>query len=167
MEFSDLVLNVIIGIVSGCISGYVVSLYFAKKEEESQWGKELSNDKQTMSRYITLVLWELDQLMDGSGKETADLRRLLQSPPLFRSFKQLDKIKPEHQMFTKKAYALFREIDQYLGFEVPNEAYEIPKIQYVKFRAGLLRAQWDILSINHEVLKHEDSQISKEDGSRQ
>lgn len=154
MTTQDLILNLALGtltgLVSGSISGYFVSAYFRNKDEELSWKKSLSDDKQSMSTYITQVLWEFDQLMAGDGRQTKDLQKLLILAPKFHSFKKIEKIKTEHRGYTKEAYALFLEIHDYLKFDVPQGSYEIHKLKYMQFRSRLIKVQFNILMINVE-----------------
>lgn len=161
MNFNDLVLNLLLGIVSGCVSGYLISLYFKNKDEQTKWKSDLDEDKQTMSRFIDMVCLDFEQLMDSDDRETKELLKLLKSPPRFNSFKDLNKIKPEHQTFTRDAYVLFEEIYFYLKEEVPEKAYEIPQLDYVNFRARLRKVQLNILMINRNEIERSDSLNSK------
>lgn len=156
MTLKEIILNLILGLVSGCVSGYLTSLYFKKNEEETRWENDLKDDQQTMTRYIDMICWELEQLMEGDGRETRELQKLLISPPRFKSFSDLKKIKPEHQTFTRDAYGLFAEINNYLKYDLPSEAYEIPKLVYLKFQTKLRRVQWNILLINKNEIERAD-----------
>lgn len=161
MNFNEIALNLLLGIVSGSVSGYLISLYFKNKDEQTKWKSDLDEDKQTMSRFIDMVCLDFEQLMDSSNRENNDLLKLLKSPPRFKSFKDLNKIKPEHQTFTRDAYELFDEIYYYLKEEVPEEPYEIPQLDYVKFRARLRKVQFNILMINRNEIERSDSLNSR------
>lgn len=151
MTIGEIVINLILGVISGGVSGWVVTWFFKKRDSSEQWERSLREDKQNMSSYISLVLWELEYLINSNDfNQTKELERLLVTSPQFASFGKIDKIHKKHRNYTKNAYQLFQEIYNYIKYEVPKEEHEIPKLKYHQFRSKLLRCQLDILMINKD-----------------
>jgi hypothetical protein len=83
--------NLIIGIVSGVISGLIVSLYFYFKAKEEQWNDSFVLDKQKLNRYLEAISFELGLIIEDMDRELPRntllyFRRLLLQDPFTFSF---------------------------------------------------------------------------------
>jgi len=142
----ELLVNIFLSIITGLLTGAAVTVYYRKRDEEIQFRNQLNFDKQTMSRYIDIVLFELSELMTNGSRDTKVLRRMLVDPPRFLSFDP-SKLKEECGTATRDIYNELDNLLEYLENKEPEEQFEMQKIKYIIIEGNLREKQTKILKI--------------------
>ncbi|WP_059170231.1 hypothetical protein [Bacillus sp. FJAT-27445] len=145
---NPLIENILIGLGTGLISGYVsstiVTANFTKREKEHQWRRELSNDKQQMVRYLDLIQFELNlissKLNNGEQVDFSSLEEKLvdelRTPSMVEE--KITEVSLKHISGTRKLIDDIRK-------ELSNKTLSASSIK--KLDSRFIRAKLDVLRI--------------------
>ncbi|MBN6885361.1 hypothetical protein ACUXCC_000498 [Cytobacillus horneckiae] len=146
---NDIILNTLIGLgtglVSGVVSGFYVSGKFKKKEEVSNWKKELDEDKQIMVRYLDMIQFELNLIREkiklGQNYDTETLKRVLVDEPRTLGIieEKITNVSIKHISGTRK---LINEIREDL-----NQQKQLLERDIIRLDSRIIRSKFDVLSI--------------------
>lgn len=140
----DILSNLFIGIVSGGISGVVVTWFFSRKEKKDQWEFDFNNDKQSMSRYLELLRFEVslirEKLVSGEKFELDHIKIRLKDVPRRPSFKS--------KVLTEESLNLIGSVNKSINNltkYIDSNTLKAGELRYLE--GQLLRAQLEILSV--------------------
>ncbi|WP_078579610.1 hypothetical protein [Salipaludibacillus agaradhaerens] len=87
MSWYEILINIVIAIFTGLISGYIVSAYYRNREERERNNQEIHSFKQRLGRYLELISIELQAFIesDQGNEECEILKKSLIDPPVLRN----------------------------------------------------------------------------------
>ncbi|WP_141521793.1 hypothetical protein [Bacillus cereus] len=147
MEWGDLFLNTLIGLLSGLISGWFVSHMLKKDADAEILSRQIDSDIQTFQRYLNALRLEIEMISkELESKESVDYKqivRMLEDDPITRSFTK-ENITAESLDSVKEARDLIQEI------LLPAKHKEITYSSGLRFASRLQRARIRILVIKEK-----------------
>ncbi|MGH1010101.1 MULTISPECIES: hypothetical protein [Bacillus cereus group] len=153
MTFEDVIYNFLIGLVSGGVSGYIVSLYFKKGQEKRElslkkeqgkrdWLIEFDKDKQNLNNFLYAIRIEMDILVDDIKNDVkfdiSDTKRIFSNHPRTPTFK--DNLTKESSEKLIKARTLIDKIENTISSEIT-----LKELNY--YQKELFKARIDVLSL--------------------
>lgn len=148
MTFADVIINLIIGLVTGGLSGYIVSRYFRKDQDYRDWLLEFENDKQNLENFLYAIRIEMDILRDavtnGETIDVKDAKRIFSSHARTLSF--ADNLTEESYEKQIKARNLIEEIEN-------NISTDITLREIRDYSKELFKARIDIVSLKSTKTK--------------
>ena len=143
MNYVDLASNVSIGVVTGLVSGIIVTIFYRKRDKEQEARRLIREEKQAMSTYISTIRFELNEFHKNSKSYTTgdirELRKSLNLIPKFYCYDFFKSVPEETSKYTANIYNLNRELEVYL------ESEKIDPLKIFIISTNLMRAQLDLL----------------------
>lgn len=136
-------MNTLIGLISGVVSGYIVSLYFQKNQEKRDWILAFREDKQNLHNFLYALSIELDILMDEAKNnekiDIKDAKRVFSRQPRTLTFSE-ETITEESLKKVMQVRVLVNGIENKLSAETTLNTLR-------NYRKELFNARTDVLSI--------------------
>ena len=145
--------NLLVGIVSGVISSWIVTALWKKKmdafekerqaeADEREYKNNYYNTVQILCRYLDRLQTELE--LKGAVEKAANIRRLYDSIPSTSAFKDALTKDGEAQMLA--LYELRRELDKAANCElISDETCELYRRRLFQFECNFLKNQTSYL----------------------
>jgi hypothetical protein len=140
--------NLLIGLVSGGLSGFIVSHYFVKSQERREWLKAFQNDKQNLNKFIYSIQIEIDMLIYHlknekiiDVKDVWAIKRLFANHPLTPTFK--DSLTEDSLDNLVKARTFIDQIESTISSDFSLN-------ELIRLRSELVKSRMLILSLKQK-----------------
>jgi uncharacterized membrane protein YraQ (UPF0718 family) len=151
----EIIINILVGIISGLFSGWVVSKYFKDKEVETEAHKQFIDDKQNMVNYLRLIKLELKMIIDelkvmGKPVDLKDINRALEVRPITESFGE-DAFRPldeKSEELLGDVIKTLSEVENY--FKVKDPLLSVSDLKM--FESSLTRSMIKILELKRKSM---------------
>ncbi|MBU8773199.1 hypothetical protein [Cytobacillus oceanisediminis] len=131
-----------IGIISGCVSSYIVYLITKSRESKALKNSELKDFAQILSRYLRILAFELEHSMEENGfGEIKHLKRELIDPPRLTHNKH-NELSKDITETIQSTYILLGELES----EIDSNK-SIPNTRLLRFRSQLVQKAIEILRV--------------------
>jgi hypothetical protein len=143
MTLEEIIINLLIGLVSGVVSGFFVTIIFKKIQEKREWRFNFQEDKQNLSNFIYTLCIELDLLIEdvknNNKIDVKEAKRVFKNQPRTLSFTE-NNITEESTNKLIAAHNLITNVEK-------NITSETILKELIYFRKDLFRARIDVLSL--------------------
>jgi hypothetical protein len=143
MTIEEIIINLLIGLVSGVVSGFFVTMIFKRIQEKREWKFNFQEDKQNLSNFIYAICIELDLLIEdvrnNNKIDVKEAKRVFKNQPRTLSFTE-NNITEESTNKLISANNLITKVEN-------NITSETTLKELIFFRKDLFRARIDILSL--------------------
>lgn len=140
MEF---ILNILIGLITGLISGGIVTLFFQQNDKKQTAEREVRENKQSLSSFVEAVRFELKEIYKAPDsyhqQSIRELRKSLSLAPKFFCYDLFYSVPEETKQLTATIYRTLQELQDYLKQE------KIDSQEIFRLNADLMKAQFDML----------------------
>lgn len=143
MSWCELISNVILSLITGLLSGWIVSDYFRRKQQMEEWLRNFNEQKQLLSKFIGAISEEIDFIiqlkkenMNINIEEINELKRLIsQKRPKHDTFKFL----------TAESKKDINEIVNYIDHLYEELTNDVSLVQLYKYKKVLAKYRWKVL----------------------
>lgn len=141
MSYSEVFINLLIGLIGGIFSGIIVGEVYRRIE----WKKQFSMDKQLLNRNIEAICYELTLLTEGKKKDLLYIQQLILDSPMTPTFGSKRIIKKNYTA-PAQARNLLEELKTFFfNMQEYNDSY---KNKLKVYNSQLFKLRLDIVSMS-------------------
>ncbi|AUO08173.1 hypothetical protein NS115_01685 [Paenibacillus jamilae] len=137
----DILKDVVIAIITGIGTGWVMTEYYREKDKRTSWIKQFEEEKQIMSYFLRQVYFEIDLFKDNSNYDKTNLLRVLKTAPRFSSLSEVH----NKELFVNDVITLnllLRELEDYL-----TASETINYNELVRLKSEIFKAHFQVLKM--------------------
>ena len=147
LKMCNIFLNVSIGLITGVVSSFVVSVILKKYWDSQEVKKQFDLDKQNYCRYIQNIRLELLLAYKNGNGYYDYLIRVIDDPPIRDTFENL----------TDESKNTTHEISNYIDDikkKISDDSYKMSENEYKRTYGMLFKYSVDALKLRRQVKKH-------------